>query len=298
MPDVATDLRLSLEHMTVAGMPVDRIIDTAEDLCVEHISLILDTGPYELGIASFLKTPSLVASTAQRLRSSPVTVHATEGFLLGQEPDFAHMERLLEVTARLGSTMGVVMVIDPDRSRAADNLARLCERARPAAIVMSVEFVATTPVATLADGCALVAACGAENAAVSCDILHIVRSGGSPADICATDFRLGAAQLCDGPALLPRDLWEHEGVAGRLLPARRVSFGLAPWHCGRCRNADGHPCCRTGPGAGGFAKRRRCPRADDALCSCFISRQPLTSGPTWTEPLEITPCAPKAPTRN
>ena len=218
MPDVATDLRLSLEHMTVAGMPVDPIIDTAEDLCVEHISLILDTGPYELGIASFLKTPSLVASTVQRLRSSPVTVHATEGFLLGQEPDFGHMERLLEVTARLGSTMGVVMVIDPDRSRAADNLARLCERARPAAIVMSVEFVATTPVATLADGCALVAACGAENAAVSCDILHIVRSGGSPADICATDFRLGAAQLCDGPALLPRDLWEHEGVAGRLLP--------------------------------------------------------------------------------
>jgi len=209
---------MSLEHMTVLGMPIGQIIATAEDLGVDHVSLILDSGPYELGVTSFLAYPGMVGDTALRLRSSPVSIHVTEGFLLEPETDFDRLARLLDVTAALGVGMAVVMVIDPDQARAAASLARLCAMSHALGIIMSVEFVATTPVRGLGEARALVAASGAENAAISCDILHLVRSGGSPADIASGGFRFGAAQLCDGPAVLVREQWDQEGLAGRLMP--------------------------------------------------------------------------------
>ena len=57
-----------------------------------------------------------------------------------------------------------------------------------------------------------------DNAAISVDILHLTRSGGSPEDLRVPDLPFGAAQLCDGVADLPRDRWDHEGIAGRLVP--------------------------------------------------------------------------------
>jgi len=212
------DLRISLEHMTVLGMSTEQIIATGEELRVDHVSLILDTGPYDLGVKSFLANPEMTAETARRLESSPLSVHVTEGFLLEPETNFDRLARLLDVTAALGTGMAVVMVIDPDQVRAAASLAKLCEMARPLGIIMSVEFVATTPVAGLGEARQLVLQSQAQNAAISCDILHLVRSGGAPADIQAFEFPFGAAQLCDGPAVLARDQWDMEGIAGRLVP--------------------------------------------------------------------------------
>ena len=76
------DLRLSLEHMTVLGMRPVEIVAAAEQLDVPLISLILDSGPYPLDLASFLASPALTRETSARLAEGPVRLHATEGFLL------------------------------------------------------------------------------------------------------------------------------------------------------------------------------------------------------------------------
>ena len=212
------DLRLSLEHMTVLGMRPADIVAAAEQLDVPLISLILDSGPYPLDLASFLVSPALTREISARLAGSPVRFHATEGFLLDGAGDFDRLRRLLDISAALGAERCVAMITDSDAGRRTEHFARLCEMARPHDLQVSLEFVATTPVAALGDALAVVRAAAMDNAAISVDILHLTRSGGSPEDLRVPDLPFGAAQLCDGVADLPRDRWDHEGIAGRLVP--------------------------------------------------------------------------------
>ena len=212
------DLRLSLEHMTVLGLSPTQIVDTAEKLGVELISLILDTGSYRIAAPSFLERPGLTDKMVARLKSSRVRIHAAEGFLIDSNFDAERFQRLIEISARLGVDRGIVMISDPERERAIDQFGRLCEMAQPYDLQISLEFVAFAEVSTLSEACGIVEATAAANAAVSVDILHLMRTGGSPADLERDGLRFGAAQLCDGPRTLPRDQWEHEAVSGRLVP--------------------------------------------------------------------------------
>ena len=88
-----SNLKLSLEHMTVLGMSPEEIISTAEDLQVEFVSLILDSGSFPLPLKSFLQQPALTAQTRKRLEASAVRVHAAEGVVLEEKMDFARAER-------------------------------------------------------------------------------------------------------------------------------------------------------------------------------------------------------------
>jgi sugar phosphate isomerase/epimerase len=55
------------------------------------------------------------------------------------------------------------------------------------------------------------------NAAVLIDLLHLVRTGGTVADVASIDAdRLPYVQLCDAPHLPPEDLYT-EAIDGRLL---------------------------------------------------------------------------------
>ena len=215
---MAPDLHLSLEHMTVLGLTAAEIIDAAELLGVGRISLILDSGPYALPAQSFLREPELVKATRSRLRQSSVSVHAAEGFLLDEQTDQVRLERLLEIAAALDAERVVAMVVDPDRGRTIENFGRLCERAQPFNLQVSLEFVAFTPVRSLADAMEMVGSVAALNGAISVDILHLMRSGGAPSDLGASDLKIGAAQLCDGPARAEPGRLTEEAMSGRLDP--------------------------------------------------------------------------------
>jgi sugar phosphate isomerase/epimerase len=214
------DLRLSLEHMTVLGMAAAEIIDTAEQLDVSLVSLILDSGPYPLPLQSFLKIPALTAEIRRRLDSSPVKVHAAEGFLLEAETDFGRFARLLDIAAFLQVERVVALSVDPDRARTIENFGCLCESAAKFGLQATFEFVSYMPVGTIQDAAEVVIATGAPNAGISVDILHLTRSGGQPQHLRAPGVRLGAAQLCDGPLIRPRAEWEQEAMCGRLIPGK------------------------------------------------------------------------------
>ena len=212
------DLRLSLEHMTVLGMSPFEIIETAEQLQVDLISLILDGDALPLPVQSFLDNPSLVESIRDRLSDSPVQIHGGEGFPLGDQVDFGRAQRLMESAATLGIERVIALGFDDDRSRTIDNFGRLCRIASEFGLQVSLEFADVAQVASLEDAIEVLSACAAPNAAITIDILHLVRSGGSPADISRLDLPIGAAQLCDGPLELAADQWMNEAMQGRLIP--------------------------------------------------------------------------------
>lgn len=147
-------------------------------------------------------------------------MHAAEGFLLEEQTDHIRLERLLDIAAALDAERVIAMVVDPDRGRAIDNFARLCERP-PYDLQVSLEFVAFTPVRSL-DAMEIVGTIAASNSAISVDILHLIRSGGAPSDLQAPDLRIGAAQVCDGHTRVEPARLSEEAISGRLDPGEEV----------------------------------------------------------------------------
>jgi sugar phosphate isomerase/epimerase len=76
---------------------------------------------------------------------------------------------------------------------------------------------------TLHEAVALVTAAGQPNLALGVDLLHLLRSGGTPAEVADLDPALvGHAQLCDGASLAVGEDYVQEASASRLAPGRGV----------------------------------------------------------------------------
>ncbi|MBB1074170.1 sugar phosphate isomerase/epimerase, partial [Rhodoferax sp. 4810] len=136
---------------------------------------------------------------------------------------------LLDATAELGARHIIAQLPDPDRTRAHDRFARLCELAAPLGITVNLEFPWWTETGNLATATAVLEAAQAPNAGLLVDMLHFYRSHSSLqalADLPRQWFNY--AHLCDGPAAMPADmaatLFEARGC--RLAPGEG-EFGVA-----------------------------------------------------------------------
>jgi sugar phosphate isomerase/epimerase len=100
----------------------------------------------------------------------------------------------------------------------------LCEAALPYDVTLCLEFAKYTAIPNIAAAQRLIRASGATNARILLDTLHLARSGGSAADVLATDpSLLSYIQICDarveGPSL---DKLRWEAQNDRLLPGEGV----------------------------------------------------------------------------
>jgi sugar phosphate isomerase/epimerase len=124
----------------------------------------------------------------------------------------------------LGAELGATSLVainawDPERNRALDNFRKLCRIAAEYGMKANVEFISMGKVRTLVDALEFITDSGEPNVGVTIDFLHLIRTGGSAADIRATDPKLiGYVQVCDGPLELPRDQWNDEGFEQRRMP--------------------------------------------------------------------------------
>jgi sugar phosphate isomerase/epimerase len=106
----------------------------------------------------------------------------------------------------------------------AERFADLCERGRGAGLVVVLEFLPIFGIATLGDALEVVALADQPNGGVLVDSLHLARSGGAPADLCAHRPELFPyLQVADAPALpldaSPSGLLD-EALHGRRLPGQ------------------------------------------------------------------------------
>jgi len=139
-------------------------------------------------------------------------------------PDFvpAFYEGFLDAAAELGARHVVVVVEDPDPSRAAASLAGLCVLAAGRQITAMVEFMVFKQVRTLPETVTLLAAAGAGNAGILVDPLHLARSGGTVEQVRRLPAGLVPyAQFCDATPAGPASDVEaagQEARRARLLP--------------------------------------------------------------------------------
>lgn len=108
---------------------------------------------------------------------------------------------IVDVAAELGARNLLVVSSEPDIDRTADALRVLCERAAPAGMRVALEFLMLTPIRTLDQALAVVAACDHPAAAVLIDTLHLQRGGHGPEAVRDVDpGLLPYVQFCDGLA--------------------------------------------------------------------------------------------------
>lgn len=114
---------------------------------------------------------------------------------------FDEHRRLIEIAAQLRPAWLVTVSHHPDPCRTRDELLLLAESIAPFGCSISLEFMAFTAIATLAEALSIAAAAradGGHNIGVLVDALHLDRSGGAPADLRGTsDGDLSYLQLCD-----------------------------------------------------------------------------------------------------
>jgi sugar phosphate isomerase/epimerase len=164
-------------------------------------------------------TAQNLADCRRALDDNGVTVHTLEAFNLSCEDDIESYRPGLEMGAGLGAKLALAYHHgNPNRSHAAELLARFAETAREYALGTVLEPVNVGDTRTLAEGSALIRASGSD-AGLLFDTYHLIRTGGRPEDIDAVEPGLiRYVQINDGPLQIPDEEVLAEVMGERLYP--------------------------------------------------------------------------------
>jgi sugar phosphate isomerase/epimerase len=146
----------------------------------------------------------MMSETQAAIAYTGVDVLDIELARLAPETDVTSFIPMLEAGARLGAKHVIAQTPDPERNRAIERYARLCELARPLDLSVDLEFITWTDTADLAAATAIVSAANQPNGGILVDTLHFCRSRCSLEALRALPrswFRF--AQVCDAPAQAP-----------------------------------------------------------------------------------------------
>lgn len=217
---------IELAHLTALDHDPARFASLAARAGFDRLSLRLAPVASGAGYYSLPAGSAALKAARAAIADAGVTVSSIEIVSLSPDLDVASVEPLLETGAELGASGLCVTGDDPEVARISDTFGQLCALAAGYEINVDLEFMCWRPVAGLGDAASVVMAAGASNGFVLLDVLHLVRSGGSAADIAAADPRLfRTVQISDAHAEIPDHLDVIGEARGGRLP---VGYGALP----------------------------------------------------------------------
>lgn len=145
-------------------------------------------------------TRELKGELKARLDGCGISVSNVDFFPLGRDTVVDDHRAALELAAELGARRAVAIVNDTVEERAVANLVRLSELAAEVGLAVGLEFMGLSPGCTsLRRALQLIQRVGRPNVGLAVDPLHLVRTGGTVAELAGVPPGLIAhAQLCDG----------------------------------------------------------------------------------------------------
>jgi sugar phosphate isomerase/epimerase len=213
--------RLGIEFISVFGLPPVRFVELAADLGCSDLSLglhPLDCNPHDYPSYS-LSDPTLQREFKAVLRDRGVSFALAEGFFVLPGRDVSAYAADLDMVRELGAQRINTLALEPDRGRCFDQFAALAELAAARGLATTLEFIPATPVGDLATAVAVARHVGRPEFGVLVDTMHLVRSGGSAADVAALPPGVVTyAQLCDCPLVSPCASYAEEAKYERLPP--------------------------------------------------------------------------------
>jgi sugar phosphate isomerase/epimerase len=216
--------RISIEQLTVFGLPPLQFVELAADLGCRYISITLSPGPFNphnYPEWSLRDDPSLRREMIAAMRDRNVSISLGEGLVVLPNADIRDRARDLEILRELGVTRINTTSFETDLVRTLDQYAQLHEIAEAVGLETVMEFsprpgsVTPTPAAAIA----AVRHVGSPSFRLLVDTMHFVRAGGSAADLLALDpDEIGYAQICDAPLVSKAASYMEEAMYHRLVP--------------------------------------------------------------------------------
>ncbi len=222
--------RLSLDHITAVDSDPVALARAAADAGCAGVCLFLQS----MEVLPHMPRYDLVGDKAARadcaaaMADHGITLDLAYPFTLAGRTDVADFEAALACAAELGAPLVNILAYDRDPARRVERFGAFCDLAGGYGLGVAVEFYPVSQVRSLGEALALVAEIGRPGrVGVNADILHLMRSGGTIAELAAAPAELILyGQLCDGPATIAPELLGEEASSARLLAGEGV-FELA-----------------------------------------------------------------------
>lgn len=208
--------RLSLDSLTLTDSQPQDAIRAAAEAGFDFCSLWIIPPPL---FPSPIVSAEKERECAAILADTGMRVSALEVFDLHSMAGVDECRPLLEMGARLGGQAALAInYSNADRGASAEILAKFAETAAEFGLATNLEPVAGGKSQTLAEACELIRVSGA-NVGICLDPHHLIRAGGTVADIAAVPSGLiRYVQLCDGPIPQPPEIAMTEAVCERFYP--------------------------------------------------------------------------------
>jgi sugar phosphate isomerase/epimerase len=212
---------ISLAHLTVLQLSPPEMIEVAAKTGYQFVSLRMTKVTPTEQLFDLLDTPKNLQITKAALAREGIRVHDVELARMPPDVEPRSYVPMLEIGAELGARSVITQLPDPDRSRAADRFAELCDLAMPLGLKIDLEFPSWTETPNLDSAVQILRAVNRPNAGILVDALHFDRSRSSLeqlADLPAEWFNF--VHLCDAPHPIPDSLEDliFTARAGRSFP--------------------------------------------------------------------------------
>lgn len=216
---MAAEAALYLDHLTAADATPVELIAAAADAGCAGVCLFL----HAMAELPLMPRYDLVADRAARhevhqaLSATGMALGLAYPFTLSRRSVMEDFQPALACAAALGARAVNVLCYDRDPARREDQLGAFCAAARGFGLKVALEFYPASQVPDLAEARRLIAAIGVPGTlGLTVDLLHLMRSGGQPADLAhVPPHEVFFAQLADGPLHLPVADWPEEASAER-----------------------------------------------------------------------------------
>ena len=217
--------RLGIDFISVLAMPPVEHIRLAAELGCSRISLApapFTANPHGYAPWSLRDDAELRTEVKAALAGEGVTLSLGESFLIwpsaGMEPSVAD----LDLFAELGCERANVVVIEPDRAAAIDQLGMFARQAGERGLKATLEFMPGTVFGDFKAALAGLSDVGDSNLSLLVDTMHFGCSGSDPADLAAADpAAIGYVQICDAK----RDAFNDMAAYGEMAKHNRLPPG-------------------------------------------------------------------------
>jgi sugar phosphate isomerase/epimerase len=197
----------SLAHLTVLSLTPPQVVEAAARAGYRYVGLRLTRVTPDEVLYDLVHDKPMMRETKARLAATGVAVNDVELFRMDPSLDAESFIPVLEAAAELGAKNLIAQLPDPDRKRATERFARLCDLAKPLGIYVSLEFPHWTETGNLSSAVRVLRAVERSNAALLVDMLHFARSNSSLTELASLPrewFRF--VHVCDAVKEVPPTL--------------------------------------------------------------------------------------------
>jgi sugar phosphate isomerase/epimerase len=194
----------SLAHLTVLSLSPPQMIQVAARTGYSYVSLRLTKVTPDEPFYNLAHDRALMRETRAHLADTGVKVLDVELFRMDPTLGPETFVPVLDAAAELGARQIIAQLPDPDRERATDRFAALCDLAKPSGIFVSLEFPHWTETGSLSAAAGIVNAANRTNAGILVDMLHFNRSKSTVAELKSLPSHwFKFAHVCDAPCEIP-----------------------------------------------------------------------------------------------